>query len=127
MVNEHKIAIGLVFIVFIALANLRGVRESGALFATPTYIFVVSFLLMIGFGLFHYFMYGGAAPAPTEDELKTAEGYSLQPLTMFLCSGPFPTVVRPLLVSKEFRMASRLSKSPKLGTQLKRWFGWRYF
>ncbi len=88
-VNEHKIALCLVFIVFIALANLRGVRESGALFATPTYVFVVSFLLMIGFGLFHYFMYGGAAPVPTEDELKTAEGYSLQPLTMFLLLGAF--------------------------------------
>lgn len=87
--NEHKIALCLVFIVFIALANLRGVRESGALFATPTYVFVVSFLFMIGFGLFHYFMYGGAAPVPAEDELKTAEGYSHQPLTMFLLLGAF--------------------------------------
>ena len=64
-VDEHKVILCLVFIAFIAIANLRGVRESGALFATPTYVFVVSFLFMIAFGLFHYFTYGGAAPAPT--------------------------------------------------------------
>jgi len=87
--NEHKVILCLVFIAFIAIANLRGVRESGALFATPTYVFVVSFLLMIAFGFFHYFTYGGAAPIPTEQELKTAEGYSLQPLTLFLLLGAF--------------------------------------
>ena len=87
--DEHRVLLCLIFIAFIAIANLRGVRESGALFATPTYVFVFSFLFMIGFGFFHYFIYGGAAPIPTEEELKTAEGYSLQPLTMFLLLGAF--------------------------------------
>lgn len=87
--EEHKVILCLIFIAFIAIANLRGVRESGALFATPTYVFVVSFLFMIAFGLFHYFTYGGAAPIPTQDDLKTAEGYSLQPLTLFLLLGAF--------------------------------------
>jgi amino acid transporter len=87
--DDHKVALCLIFIVFIAIANLRGVRESGALFATPTYIFLVSFLFMIGYGIFHYYMYGGAAPVPTSEELKTAEGYNLQPLTLFLLLGAF--------------------------------------
>ena len=87
--NEHKVILCLIFISFIAIANLRGVRESGALFATPTYVFVVSFLFMILFGFFHYFVYGGAAPVPTQEELKTAEGYHLQPLTIFLLLGAF--------------------------------------
>jgi amino acid transporter len=86
---EHKISLCLIFIAFIAVANLRGVRESGALFATPTYLFLISFLLMIGFGFFHYFTYGGAAPIPGPEDLKTAEGYSLQPLTLFLLLGAF--------------------------------------
>ena len=86
--DDHKVALCLVFIAFIALANLRGVRESGALFATPTYLFLFTFLFMIGFGLFHYAAYGGAAPHPG-GELKTAEGYSLQPLTLFLLLGAF--------------------------------------
>ena len=84
---EHRVVLCLVFIAFIAIANLRGVRESGALFATPTYVFVVSFLFMIAFGLFHYFTEG--APMLAEGELKTAEGYSLQPLTLFLLLGAF--------------------------------------
>jgi len=87
--SEHKVVLCLIFIAFIAIANLRGVRESGALFAAPTYVFVVSFLFMIAFGLFHYLIYGGAAPVPTEEELKIAEGYSLQPLTVFLLLGAF--------------------------------------
>jgi amino acid transporter len=87
--DDHKVALCLIFIVFIAIANLRGVRESGALFATPTYIFLVSFLFMIGYGIFHYYIYGGTAPAPTPEELKTAEGYSPQPLTLFLLLGAF--------------------------------------
>jgi len=87
--NDHKVILCLVFIAFIAIANLRGVRESGALFATPTYVFVVSFLFMIVFGLIYYFTYGGAAAIPSQEELKTAEGYHLQPLTLFLLLGAF--------------------------------------
>lgn len=87
--DDHKVLLCLVFIGFIALANLRGVRESGTLFATPTYLFLVSFLFMIGYGLFHYWAYGGAAPVPNSEELRTAEGYNLQPLTTLLLLGAF--------------------------------------
>jgi amino acid transporter len=87
--DNHKVFLCLVFIAFIALANLRGVRESGALFAAPTYAFLVSFLFMIGYGLFSYYTYGGAAPLPGPEEIKTAEGYKLQPLTIFLLLGAF--------------------------------------
>ena len=38
-------------IVIIAVANLRGVRESGQLFAAPTYFFVASILGLVGYGL----------------------------------------------------------------------------
>ena len=87
--SDHKVILCLIFIAFIAIANLRGVRESGALFAMPTYVFVVSFLFMIVFGLFHYFIYGGAAPAPNAEKLKIAEGYRLQPMTLFLLLAAF--------------------------------------
>jgi amino acid transporter len=85
--NEHKVLLCLIFIALIAIANLRGVRESGALFAAPTYAFLVSFLFMIGYGLYSYFTFGGVAPVP--EEIKTAEGYTLQPLTLFLLLGAF--------------------------------------
>ncbi len=87
--DQHKVALCLMFIMFIAVANLRGVRESGALFAAPTYAFLICFLFMIGFGIFHYFMYGGAAPVPGAEDLKVAEGYKFQPVTIFLILGAF--------------------------------------
>jgi hypothetical protein len=79
----------LIFIAFIAIANLRGVRESGALFAGPTYAFLISFLFMIAYGLYSYYSYGGAAPVPGPEEIKTAEGYTVQPLTLLLILGAF--------------------------------------
>jgi len=88
-VSEHKVAIGLAFIVIIALANLRGVRESGALFAAPTYAFLISFLFMIGYGLIYYLVYGGVAAPPPEESIKLAEGYAPQALTLFLLLGAF--------------------------------------
>src|SRR6201988_1867671 len=87
--DQHKVLLCLIFITFIALANLRGVPESGALFAAPTYAFLISFLFMIGYGLISYYTYGGAAPVPGPEEIKTAEGYSFQPLTLFLILGAF--------------------------------------
>ncbi len=75
--ENHKVVLCLVFIALIALANLRGVRESGALFATPTYLFIVSFLFMIGYGLFHYWAYGGAAPSPSSEYPQDCRGLQL--------------------------------------------------
>src|SRR5919107_5291245 len=38
--------------------NLRGVRESGTVFAIPTYCFMAGILLMVGWGLFRIFVLG---------------------------------------------------------------------
>jgi amino acid transporter len=87
--DHHKVFLCLVLIGFIALANLRGVRESGALFAGPTYAFVISFLFMIGYGMLHYFLHPGSVTPVASESLKLAEGYHLQPLTLFLLLGAF--------------------------------------
>jgi amino acid transporter len=49
---SHKVGLSLACLVVIVLANLRGVRESGLLFALPTYAFVTSILVLVGVGLF---------------------------------------------------------------------------
>ncbi|MGH7185659.1 MAG: APC family permease, partial [Pseudomonadota bacterium] len=47
----------------VAVANLRGIRESGKLFAAPTFIFVVSLFAMVGYGaLGAVFDFIGEAP-----------------------------------------------------------------
>ncbi|HKP38144.1 MAG TPA: APC family permease [Pyrinomonadaceae bacterium] len=43
---------------------------------------------MIGYGIIHYFLAPAVVPVTNED-LKLAEGYSLQPLTLFLILGAF--------------------------------------
>jgi amino acid transporter len=47
----HRVELGLALIAFIALANLRGIKESGRLFAAPTYIYIITLGALIIFGL----------------------------------------------------------------------------
>lgn len=54
-------------IAFLTLVNLRGVRESGTAFAIPTYVFMVSMLLMIAIGMFRIFVLGETLNAETAD------------------------------------------------------------
>jgi amino acid transporter len=49
--SQHRVALSIGFVIFMMLANLRGVRESGTLFAIPTYGFIVAILFMVGLGL----------------------------------------------------------------------------
>lgn len=88
-ISEHRVAICLGFIALIAIANLRGVRESGAIFAAPTYAFLIAFLFMIGYGLVFYLTSGGTVAPRAEDNIKLAEGYAPQALTVFLLLGAF--------------------------------------
>jgi amino acid transporter len=47
----YKVQIALLLVLFITFVNLRGIKESGSLFAAPTYFFVAMMLVMIGTGL----------------------------------------------------------------------------
>jgi len=47
----HAVALCLASILVLGVVNLRGVRESGAAFSVPTYVFVVAMLLLIGTGV----------------------------------------------------------------------------
>jgi len=50
---------------------------------------VISFLFMIAYGMIHYFLYPHSAPPISTESLKLAEGYHLQPVTLFLLLGAF--------------------------------------
>jgi amino acid transporter len=63
--HEWKLAIGVGAILLITVGNLRGLRESGNIFAVPTYLFVGSALLMILVGLFRIVVNGEGGPPPT--------------------------------------------------------------
>jgi len=60
----------------IGVANLRGVRESGRLFAAPTYFFVASILVMVGYGLVAARL-GWLPEAPYQPHAPGLEGLGL--------------------------------------------------
>ncbi|HZP90508.1 MAG TPA: APC family permease, partial [Actinomycetota bacterium] len=71
----YKVELSIGFVIFITLANLRGVRESGTLFAFPTYAFIVSILTMVATGLVRCI--GGcplAEPVPPAADLARVAG-----------------------------------------------------
>ncbi|MEK7702419.1 MAG: APC family permease [Nitrospirota bacterium] len=49
---SHRVMICLIMIVFVTLMNLRGTKESGVLFAIPSYGFIFSFGILMLYGLF---------------------------------------------------------------------------
>ena len=49
------VELSVVAIAFIAYGNLRGVKESGRMFAVPTYFFILNMVVLLGLGLFKLF------------------------------------------------------------------------
>jgi amino acid transporter len=68
----YSVELSVGFVVLITVANLRGVRESGTLFAVPTYAFIISILVMLAVGLLR--CVGGC---PTAQPLPPAPGVAL--------------------------------------------------
>jgi amino acid transporter len=50
-----RVGVAVIMVLFIMLMNLRGVKESGKLFAIPTYFFILTMFLTVGIGLWRYF------------------------------------------------------------------------
>jgi amino acid transporter len=50
----YRVPIALFFIGLIALGNLRGVKESGRIFAVPTYFFMVNMAILLSWGAYRY-------------------------------------------------------------------------
>jgi amino acid transporter len=78
----YRVPICIVLIIIITYANLRGIRESGALFAPPMYLYIFSILALILFGLYRvYFQDLGPIDHSGEIEQELLAGN--QTLTLF--------------------------------------------
>ncbi|KQX12712.1 DNA-binding protein [Streptomyces sp. Root431] len=70
-VVEHKVACAVGVIILLTVMNLRGVKESGSLFAIPTYVFVAGVFIMIAWGAYKGIVLDETMKAPTADfEIK---------------------------------------------------------
>lgn len=82
----HRVLLALFFLLLLAFANLRGTKESGAIFTFPTYAFIILLAITIGFGIFRYLTIGPAAirvPASGEIHAITSN------ITLFLIARAF--------------------------------------
>jgi amino acid transporter len=68
-----RVWLSVAFIWFIAWGNLRGVRESGRLFAVPTYFFIVMMFVLLGTGMVRAFS-GDLHPLPVPPEVAETTG-----------------------------------------------------
>ena len=88
----HEALVASVAVVVLAALNLRGVRESGAYFAVPTYLFMVAILGMCAYGLTRLLL--GTLPRAESADLRIepAEGWD----------GPLTQVAMVFLLARAF-------------------------
>lgn len=80
--GQYRVPMCLFFVALLTLGNLRGLKESGKIFAAPTYIYIISLGALIAYGLYRSFSGDlGVVPEPKLSEEIAATGGSL---TLFL-------------------------------------------
>jgi amino acid transporter len=77
--HVNRVELTLLFVVLLMVGNLRGIRESGRIFAVPTYFFVLTILMLVVTGAWHV-LRGGLAPVVAPAPVASAGA----PLTLFL-------------------------------------------
>ena len=76
----YNVSLTILSIGFIAVMNLRGLKESGGLFAIPTYGFVLSIFLLMGYGVLKVALGGG--PTGVQVQQAVQQGTHLAGLSM---------------------------------------------
>ncbi len=76
--HSYRVLICLAVLAFITLMNLRGVKESGRVFAFPTYMYVImaTALVFLGLTKTYFGWFGGVSPVPF-DPSKALPGLAL--------------------------------------------------
>ena len=76
---DQRVTIGLILILIITLANLRGMKESGTVFAFPTYLYIFTVASMVLYGLYQIFFdeIGTIPYDPEHAEIAREAGGSL--------------------------------------------------
>src|SRR5207253_9582681 len=61
--ENRRVVLCIALIVLITLANLRGIKESGTVFAFPTYVYILSLTGLVVYGLIRVY-FGHIEPVP---------------------------------------------------------------
>ncbi len=112
LLYPYRVEIGVAMVILIMLINLRGVKESGKALAIPTYFFLVTVALLLGFGFYRYFTGSlGQVVAPPMDILN--EHKILQPITLFLILKAFASGTTALTGVEAISNGITAFKEPK--------------
>ena len=65
--HEERVLLCLFFVALLTAGNLRGIKESGKLFAAPTYIYITTLSLLVGYGLARV-LFADLDPVPFDPE-----------------------------------------------------------
>jgi amino acid transporter len=88
-IAQHKVAFAVTAIVLLTAANLRGIRESGTLFAIPTYAFMIGMLGMLAWGFIQIGMGHDIRAESAGFELRSEHGDIMGFALVFLVARAF--------------------------------------
>ncbi|MCL5960899.1 MAG: APC family permease, partial [Chloroflexi bacterium] len=77
----QRVAISVAVVALMTVMNLRGIRESGTVFAAPTYAYLIAVLGLMGIGVFRYAT--GTLPTYIPPP-GVIEAHGVEPLAVFL-------------------------------------------
>ena len=93
-----RVAIAVGFVVLLAWGNLRGLRESGRIFAVPTYLYVAGMAIVVVLGIWRW-AFGGLGPityTAVQRPQVAGFGATLVPVSLFLVLHAFSAGVTAL-------------------------------
>jgi amino acid transporter len=80
---EYRVLVGVAFVALLTLGNLRGIRESGAIFSAPTYVYLLAMFGLLAYG-FWLFVTGALPPYEAPPEWTQAHGVEALSLLLVL-------------------------------------------
>jgi amino acid transporter len=98
VLEPWRVVIAVGFVVLLAWGNLRGLRESGRIFAVPTYLYVVGMAVVVLLGVWRW-AFGHLGPiqyGPADQPQLEGFGAALVPVSLFLILHAFSAGVTAL-------------------------------
>ena len=81
--EDRRVLLCIFFVALLTAGNLRGLKESGKIFAAPTYVYIVTLTAMVAYGLFRVF-FGDIDPVPFDAERAEHVAQAGGSLSLFL-------------------------------------------
>jgi amino acid transporter len=111
LLTPYRVPLAVLFVVGIMVVNLRGVRESGRIFAIPTYLFIFAMAATILTAFVQYFTGNLLMVAKPPTDLLTQVG---QPLSLFLILRAFSSGTSALTGTEAISNGIQAFKEPKV-------------